>query len=640
MKHLIAAAALLAGSAVLAQSDSATLHEVVVTANKFPQKQNQTGKVVTVIGREQIERSAGRTVAQLLNEQAGVTINGALNNLGSNQTLYLRGASSGRTLILLDGIPVYDPSLIGNEFDLNLISLNNVESIEICRGAQSTLYGSDAVAGVVNIITVKKETDQPFRGKVTATGGRFGTFRGNAQLYGKADKLTYTARYARLQTKGFSAAHDSSGGKAFDRDGYRGDAASALLQYQATPALSVKSFLQYSRYTTDMDAAAFTDEKDFSIRNRSTIAGAGFRYQKAALRLTGNYQYSDIYRNYRNDSLDVPGFAKYVTDDYYGKGQFLELYANIALGGGFSLLQGADYRFSSMNNQYYSLSAFGPFSTEFKDTTQSQASLYASLLYNAVNEKLNVELGGRLNVHSRYGSNRTITFNPSYNFNAHYRIFGSIATGFKAPTLYHLYSSYGNRNLQPEHSVTYEAGVQQQHEKVGSRLVLFRRNIRNGIDFDNVAFRYYNFIRQRVNGAEAEVSWKPGAGLSFSANYTYLHPEERAQSRLTAKDTVYGYLLRRPDHSVNLTAVKAFGRGLLVSVSGKWVSSRYDLGGYRVPDVLLDDYLLLNAYAEWKFGAHLKVFADAQNLTGATFYEVRGYNALPFLFNTGVTLEW
>ncbi|MEJ7672681.1 MAG: TonB-dependent receptor plug domain-containing protein [Chitinophagaceae bacterium] len=169
------------------QGDSSkTLDPVIITANKIAQKQSSTGKVITVITKEQIEKSSGRTVAQLLNEQVGVTINGALNNLGANQTVYLRGANAGRTLILMDGIPVYDPSFINNDFDLNLLSLNNVERIEICRGAQSTLYGSDAVAGVINIITLKTDISKPVNIKATIGVGSFGTYRGNFQIYGKA----------------------------------------------------------------------------------------------------------------------------------------------------------------------------------------------------------------------------------------------------------------------------------------------------------------------------------------------------------------------------------------------------------------------------------------------------------------------
>jgi vitamin B12 transporter len=628
-------------SQLFAQTDSSkTLNPVIITANKLPQKQSATGKVVSVITKEQIEKSSGRTIAQLLNEQAGLTINGALNTPGSNQTVYMRGASSGRTLILLDGIPVNDPTLINNEFDLNLISLNNVERIEICRGAQSTLYGSDAIAGVVNIITLKNDVTKPVNGKATLSAGNYGTYRGNVQLYGKEGRWNYSTRYAKLASKGFSAAYDSTGSKGFDNDKYNSDVASAALGFAATQNLSFRSFVQYSRYNNDLDAGTFTDEKDYSVKNKNWIAGGGFQYRKENVTLRGNYQYSDISRNYRNDSLDVPGFSKFSTDDYYGKNQFVELYSSILIAKGFTLLQGADYRYNTMRNQFYSLSSFGPYETTFKDTAHSQSSLYSSLFYNAPNEKLNVELGGRLNVHSRYGSNYTYTFNPSYSFSEHFRLFGSIATGFKAPTLFQLFSSYGRQDLKPEESKTLELGVQQTHKAVQTRLVYFHRNIKNGLDFDYVNYRYYNFISQKVDGFEVEATWQPVAGLNISGNYTYLHPKETSQSRVDFSDTTYSYLLRRPKHNLNLTAGYQTPSGPFVSLSGKYVSSRYDVGGYKQQDVLLDDYFLLNAYAEYNIKPQLKVFVDVQNITGKKFFDIRGYNSIPFLVNGGLTFTW
>lgn len=641
MRKIFGLTAILFSSGLLAQTDSSqTLNPVVVTANKFPQKQGNTGKVISVISKEQIEKSSGRTVAQLLNEQAGLAINGAFNTLGSNQTVYMRGASSGRTLILLDGIPVNDPSLINNEFDLNLISLNGVERIEICRGAQSTLYGSDAVAGVVNIITLKNDITKPFNARATAGIGNYGTYRGNVQVYGKAGKWNYTTRYGKLTSNGFSAAYDSTGKAGFDKDGFNSDVASAALGFAATNNLSFKSFIQYSRYNNDLDATAFTDDKDNAVRNKNLIAGGGFQYRRENVLVKGTYQYSDISRNYKDDSTDVPGFSKFSTDDYFGINQFVELYSSVLIAKGFTLLQGADYRRNSMRNKYYSLSDFGPYETTFKDTAHSQGSLYASLFYNAPNEKLNVELGGRLNVHSRYGSNYTYTFNPSYSLSAHFRVFGSVATGFKAPTLFQLFSSYGEQNLKPEESKTIEGGVQQVHNKFQSRVVYFHRNTSHGIDFDYINYKYYNFINQKVSGVEVEAAWQPVAGLNISANYTYLHPKETSQSRVNFNDTTYTYLLRRPKHNANLTAGYQIKSGPFISVSGKYVSRRYDVGGYQTPDVLLNDYFLLSAYAEYKANAYLKLFADAQNITGKKFFDVRGYNSIPFLINGGVTFSW
>ncbi|MBK7882920.1 MAG: TonB-dependent receptor [Chitinophagaceae bacterium] len=637
-------AAVCFSSQLYAQQDSAKkLEEIVVTATKQPIKQSQTGKVITVITKEQIEKSTGKTVGQLLNEQVGLTINGALNNIGSPQSVFLRGATTGRTLVLLDGVPAYDPSLINNEFDLNLLSLNNIESIEICRGAQSTLYGSDAVAGVINIITTKSDVKKPFNAKASASAGSFGVFRGNAQVFGKIDKLTYSARYAKLTTRGFSAAFDSTGNNNFDKDKYNGDVINAALQYQVAPSLLFKTFVQQSNYKSAVDDGGFNDEKDFVIDNKNLMAGAGFRFNKGDISLTGNYQYSDITRDYTNDSTDKPGFVLFSTDKYYGKNQFVEMFANIKLSNNFSLLQGADYRFSNMNGQYSSLTIFdpvNPYVSNIKDTVQSQGSIYASLFYAAFEQKLNLELGGRLNVHSRYGSNHTFTFNPSYSINNNFRVFGSIATGFKAPSLYQLYSSSGKLDLKPELSTTYELGMQQTHSKFKNRVVYFNREIKDGIDFNYISFNYFNFVKQMVKGIELESTAEPVKNFILSFNYTYLHSKETSQSRITFDDTTYTYLLRRPKHNLNINAGYQFKNGLYTSVSAKYVSGRFDVGGYQKNDVQLDSYFLLNAYASFTFKKYIKIFADAQNVTNKQFFDLRGFNAIPFLLNGGIIFNW
>lgn len=642
LKKMFCVTAVLWGSQALAQSDTTvkSLDEVFVTANRMEQKQNQTGKIVSVIGRSVIEKSNGKTLSQVLNEQAGITINGALNNAGTVQTVYMRGAASGRVLVLVDGIPVGDPAFINNEFDLNFISLNDVERVEIARGAQSTLYGSDAVAGVINIITTRNNINKPLQVNALLAGGNYGSLRNHLHVYGKTGKWRYQAKYARLQTRGFSAAHDSSGNKNFDADGYRGNSTSAQLSYQASNVLSLQSFIRYSNYKSDVDASAFTDDRDFTINNRNLMTGTGFRFKKEKISITGNYQYSENKRNFLNDSGHVSGFSKFVQDDFFSKSHFGEIYATLSLAKGFTLLQGADYRWGSFNNQYLSISSFGPFQTGFRDTSIHQRSVYTSLIFNGLDQKLNIELGGRLNWHSHYGDNQTFTFNPSYALSKAWRAFGSISSGFKAPGLYQFYSAFGNRALQPEESTNLEFGMQYQKKKTTHRLVYFYREIINGIDFDNNNWSYFNFPQQYVRGLEYEWNMQLGKGFSVNGNYTYISGNEITQSRETFKDTSYSYLLRRPAHHANATLQYAKSEKWTASISAKYVSARYDVTGYKKPDAKLDGYFLLNAYAEYQASEKINLFADLQNVTNTQFFDLRGFNSIPMMMSAGIKLQW
>jgi vitamin B12 transporter len=551
--------------------------------------------------------------------------------------VYVRGAASGRTLILLDGIPVNDPSMINNEFDLNLFSLDNIDRIEICKGAQSTLYGSDAIAGVINVITVNRDVQKPFNVKATLSAGNLSTFKSNLQLFGKQKRFTYSVRHARLSTNGFSSAYDSTGNKGFDKDGYNGNVTNAQLVYQATDALSLKSFMLYSRYKADIDAGVFADEKDYRIDNSTLTTGTGFTFKKNIFSVTGTYQYSELKRNYFNDSLHKTSVI-FEDNRYYGKTQFVELYGTAKLNSVLTLLTGVDYRYSSYNQHYSSVSGFGPYNAVVNDTSLNQKALYASLNFSGFKSKLNVELGGRVNNHSRYGTNHTYTFNPSFAVTANARIFGSIASGFKAPTLFQLSI---NEALEAEKSVNYEAGLQYGNKKVNARAVYFNRRINNGIDYNYITFKYFNYIKQVVNGLELEATVKPVTKLNISANYTWLASEETTQNRVTNKDTVtYDYLLRRPKHSINANIGWILTEKLYLSVAGKYVSSRRDVGGYEKPDVLLQKYFILGAHADFTVNQHVKIFADGQNITNKKFFDVRGYNAIPALINGGVVLNW
>ncbi|WP_431212277.1 TonB-dependent receptor [Puia sp. P3] len=215
---------LLAGSpAVYAQStrDSTVrqLDQVVVTATKSPKKLSETGKVITVVSREEIEHSSGKDLSQILNEQTGIIVNGSTSNPGKDKTIFLRGASDKYTLILLDGVPLNDPSQTGGQYDIRLIPVSQVDRIEILKGSQSTLYGSNAVAGVINIITRKGASGET-TGHGTVSYGTYNTLKGSADLERKGKVFDYDLNYQYINTDGISEAKDTTGKAGFPKNGY------------------------------------------------------------------------------------------------------------------------------------------------------------------------------------------------------------------------------------------------------------------------------------------------------------------------------------------------------------------------------------------------------------------------------------
>ena len=628
---------------VCAQLDTVTsvlFDPVIVTANKTEQKQSTTGKIITIISKEQLEKSAGKTVMQILNEQAGLIVNGALNNPGSAQTVFLRGASSGRTLILIDGIPMNDPSMINNEFNLNLLSINEIERIEICKGAQSTLYGSDALGGVINLITTKNDLNKLIHLNANMTAGNYGVFKSNVNASGNLGKFKYSARFNHQNSKGFSSAFDSTGTSNFDTDALFGNNFSASLAYQPNKTLTFNSFIQHRYYKTDVDNGPFSDARNFFSEDQAFFAGAGFTYKKSKVSITGNYQKVNNNRYYDNDfSAGSPLFS---THSLNGSSDYSELFGSVKISKNLTAIMGSELRTTSMNSLYLSVSSFGPFQNEFKDSRISQYSVYGSILYSSDKNPFQLELGSRFNKHSIYGVNSTFTLNPSYRFNGYWMILGSISSAYKVPSIYQLYDFYaGNLNLKPEEALNVEMGVQYKSARSFLRGVIFSRQITSGIDYNFVDFKYFNFVEQRVNGFEFESNLDITKALHLNMNYTYLSGQELTQNRETNKESItYPYLLRRPAHNLNLTLNYEISTKLFASLSSKSLSARYDIGGYEQADVVLPPYTIFSGYGAYKMNDKVSFFIDAQNLFNKKFFDIYGYQSIPFIISAGINLKF
>jgi len=652
-KHFFVVAAVIIGSQLRAQlvpapredSTGNSLEEVILTANKYPKKQSETGKVITLITRQQLDKSGGKTVSELLNTVVGTTMIGANNNWGTNITASIRGASAGNVLILLDGIPVNDPSVISNYFDLNLISLDQVERIEILKGGQSSLYGSDAVAGVINIIS-KKTANKSISVNGNLTGGSYKTFKQSVGFGGQGKVAGYSVNYTHISSAGFSAATDKDNTGTFDKDGYDQHAVNGRFRFSITKKLTASLSGTYSIYKTDLDASAFTDEKDYTVENNNKQAGAGLVYTFNKGALHANYNYNRVERDYLDDStFKSSPFVDYSKSSYIGRTHFLELYSNWELNN-WELLVGGDYRFN--NTDQYSFYVFPGFPSPptLLKAKMNQVSPYASVVYRD-NKGFNLELGSRINIHSEYGTNLTFTFNPSYLIKNKTKIFGNLYSSFKTPTLYQLFDGYaGNKDLTAEKGIIGEAGVEVLPVKdFTARFVGFYRNTKDAIVYtsDPVTFesKYLNAAKQTNYGVELEAGYNHSK-LNIAVNYTYTNGKTTAAFDGTgaplSKDTSYYNLYRIPKHAFNLNIGIQATKKLFVSTQMHMVSKRDEFVYAGAPEKM-GGYTTIDLYGEYKFYKTFKLFLDLKNITNKKYFDFVGFNARRFNFNTGISLQ-
>ncbi|HRX94617.1 MAG TPA: TonB-dependent receptor plug domain-containing protein, partial [Chitinophagaceae bacterium] len=302
-RHFFVVAAVIISSILQAQDSTTTLlDEVVLTANKYPNKTSLTGKVVTIITHKQLERSGGKDISQLLTEQAGIFISGANSNAGKDKSIYIRGAGVEYTLIAIDGIPVYDPSGIGSNFDIRNIPLANIERIEILKGSQSTLYGSDAIAGVINIIT-KRIAVKPISINTLLSYGSNESFRANAGIIGRSGIIDYNAALSFQNTKGINEATDQNNSQETDKDGFRQTGIQLAAGIKPTDKVYIQPFFRYNHLNGDIDQGAFTDELDYTYKQKSWQTGIRGEFNIGKSKLNMLYNYNNINRLYIDDSV-------------------------------------------------------------------------------------------------------------------------------------------------------------------------------------------------------------------------------------------------------------------------------------------------------------------------------------------------
>jgi vitamin B12 transporter len=601
-------------SAAIAQ-DGKQLDEVVIMATKNEQKQSQTGKVVNIITREQLDRSAGKSLPELLSEQAGIIVGGATSNQGLNKGLFIRGAGSAYAVVLIDGIPVANPSGAGSAFDLRMFGIDQIDHIEILKGGQSTIYGSDAVAGVINIITKKGNNDVS---SVFGNGtiGSYDTYKGTIGINSNVSGFSYNIGYTQAKTAGISEAADSVGnGDAFEKDGNRTAALNANFSLQASKALSISPFFRYFYGRYNFDGGAFVDNPDNNYKTKHVNAGLNTKYEFLTGKINLNYSYETTWNDTKN---------QYGVSQSQGKMNLVDLYYSQELGSNLTLLVGVDNRVTSLQGS--------------NRAETNLFSTYASAFLHDV-KWFNLEAGGRYNKHEEYGDNYTYSITPSINVNKVVKLFGTVSTNFKAPTLDMLFGLYGaNLNLKPEHSQNYEAGVnfKSVNNNYSLRISAFQRDLTDAIVYGNEG--YINQLSQKAKGFEVEprIIYKAFTATGF---YAYVEGTEFNFVNNQIENTLF----RRPKHTIGLNLGVQATKSLYVSSNFKYLGKRSD-GDFDFTNphvVTMPAFNLVDLYAEYKIlKSQLKVFVDLKNILDEQYTEYYGYQSMGFNMNAGLSFNF
>lgn len=615
----------------LVTADVITLDPMVVTANRVETALSTVGSSVTVISRDEIERRQAVSLLDLLRTVPALDVV-RQGGLGQQTSVFLRGTNSGHTLVLVDGVEMNDPSNPGRLFDFAGLSVDNIEQIEIMRGPGSTLYGSDAMGGVIHIITRRGAGEAS--GSLKVEAGSFDTRQANVNLQGGNERFNYSLAASQLTSEGISAAGKKYGNS--EKDGT--DRKTLSLRLGATPSdiLEFDLFFRGSDSETDLDTFAGTGGDD---PNNVLDSRAAFVRAQAKLALldrtwqqTLGVSLTDHDRDNRN-ATDVDHPFDSVLTHYDSRMTKVDWQHDLTLGELQTLTLGAAWEeeTASSSDRRSMLDWFTGEPTEtynaFDEKTSRTTGYYIQDQIS-LGDNLHLTLGARLDDHSRFGSHDTWRATASYRLPATATRFkGSYGTAFKAPTLAQLYENSawvaGNPDLDPEKSRGWDLGVEQSF--LGDRLQLAATWFENR--FDNLIstrwndtifqYEYLNIDEARSRGLELSLTLRPLESLTLATGYTYTNAEDRT----SGED-----LLRRPRDKYTLNLSYRLPVKGEVNLDLVHVGKRKDYDSeYPWPITTLKSYTVINLAGSYPVSEQLELTGRIENLFDEDYEEVSGY---------------
>lgn len=569
--------------------------EIIVVASGVAQPIDETGRSVSLIGREEIEARQAVAVSDLLSTVPGVGVTQS-GGPGALTAVRIRGAEDAQTLVLIDGVRVNDPASPGAAFDFGNLLAGSVERVEVLRGPNSVAWGSQAIGGVVNVVT-----QTPIDGlsaRASAEYGSFDQLSTTAALAAGNERLRGALTAGWFRTDGISQAAVGSETDGYEQFGTTGSITAAL-----APGLSADLRLYYAHSRLDLDGFppptyGFADTADYS-ETQEVYGYAGLNADTGPVRNRLSFTLADINRdNYEPAYGDAVSFFARGRSERYA-------YQGDADLGRARLVFGAERE----NSRFF----------DGGDVErQGITSVYGEAIVTPV-APLTLTLGARNDDHSGFGSHWTFGANAAVRPFDGTVLRASYGEGFKAPTLYQRFSAYGTPWLEPETAKSYELGVRQ---TLLSWLSLdaawFHRDTEQQIDFDLSTFTYFNIARSRAEGVEVELVAQPVTGLSLRGSYSHVDAENRSEGA-----NFGNALARRPQDSGALSADYRFGDGG-PSIGGtlRIVGGSFDNAGNSVR---LDGYTLAGIRAAAPLGDSVELYGRIENLFDEAYQVVSGY---------------
>jgi vitamin B12 transporter len=555
-------------------------------------------------------------LADVLREVPGVNIV-QTGGAGGQTSLFLRGTNSNHTKVLLDGIDIADPSTPGGAADISKLLAGDIAKVEVLRGPQGALYGSDAIGGVVNIIT--KGGQGPMQIAADAEGGSFGTFNQRASVSGSEGAFHYAATLQHFHSSStpVTPLNLLPPGQRRNDDFYDNVTATAKLRYDVTDNFDLgftgRTLNSLGKVTGDaFDFVTFTS---FPSPTRTRISSIQYQSRATAhlmlwdgrLDQTLGFAYgSTITATQDPDNGDSRAIGDRFKLDWQGNvrvmdGQMLVLGAETARD---ALHPGLSFGFPSTLSQGITTNAgFAGLQSDFGHG-----------LYNSVSI--------RYDDNSRFGNKTTWRIAPAWVIEeTGTKLKASAGTGFKAPALQQLYGTFGgNALLKPETSFGYDVGVEQSFldGALTAGVTWFQNNIKNLIVSGPApAFKLVNVGRARTDGVESFIAWKALDTLTLRADYTYTDALD-ASTKLA--------LLRRPRHKVSVGADWQATDDLSLNASLLYVGPQIDGNrDFSIPRHKMPDYVTLDLAASYRLTDKWSLFGRIENATDTNYQSPDGF---------------